>query len=112
MEFGGLTSHQRRTRDASTSLCSSTSEIRQHDNRVTYQENVEEESGGFEEGGEKTRFGTLQKQRKQLNNEYMAHSNISTTRTHVNQVRTPRFLIKKSFGKPMPSLLGKVCFSF
>ena len=39
LDFGGLTGHRRNTRDASTSLCNSTSEIR-HNNRVNYQENV------------------------------------------------------------------------
>lgn len=85
LDFGGLTGHRRSTRDISTSLCSSASEIR-HNNRVTYQENIEEESGGFEEGGEKTRFGTLQKQRKQLNNDFRANANNSGNRTHGNQV--------------------------
>ena len=102
-----MAGHRRSTRDASTSLCSSTSEIR-HSNRVTYQENVEEESGGFEEGGEKTRFGTLQKQRKQLNNEFMASSNSSANHIHGNQVSST-FFNQKSFEYSMCSLLAKVC---
>ena len=84
-DFGSLTNTGRSARDVSTLLSSSTSEIRQHTNRVNYQTNAEEESGGFEEGGEKTRFGTLQKQRKQLNNDFRVHSN-GIRRIHGNQV--------------------------
>ena len=109
LEFGGLASHRRNTRDASTSLCSSTSEIRSI-NRVTYQENVEEESGGFEEGGEKTRFGTLQKQRKQLTNDFRTPSNINGARMHGNQVSLLTFFNQKSFEYSMLSLLGKLLF--
>ena len=95
LDFGGLTGHRRSTRDTSTSLCSSASEIREN-NRVTYQENIEEESGGFEEGGEKTRFGTLQKQRTQLNNDFRATSNSSGNRAHGNQVSST-FFNQKTF---------------
>ena len=112
MDFGGLTAHRRGTRDGSSNLlCSSTSEIRQS-NRVAYEENVEEESGGFEEGGEKTRYGTLQKQRKQLNNDFRANSNTNNRSVvHGNQVRKSNtFFNQKSFEYSMRSLLAKVLF--
>ena len=111
MDFGGLTAHRKGTRDSSSLLCNSTSEIRQS-NRVTYEENVEEESGGFEEGGEKTRFGTLQRQRKQLNNDFRANSNTNRSIVHGNQVRKSNtFFNQKSFEYSMRSLLAKVLFS-
>ena len=111
LDFGGLTGHRRGTRDGSTLICSSTSEIRQGNNGVTYQENLEEESGGFEEGGEKTRFGTLQKQRKQLNNDFRAGSNINRSTLHGSQVRTSNtFFNQKTFEYSLRSLLGKVLF--
>ena len=115
LDFGGLTAHRRGTRDGSSNLlCSSTSEIRQS-NRVTYEENVEEESGGFEEGGEKTRYGTLQKQRKQLNNDFRANSNTNRSATvHSNQVRKRviPFLIKKLLSIRCVPYWQKFCFSF
>ena len=86
--FGSLTNRRQNPRDGSILPCSSTSETRRNNHGI-YQDNIEEESGGFEDRGEKTRYSTLQRQRKQLNGDFRDHP--SSSRMRGNQVSSTFF---------------------